>query len=139
MNPIRQGVTCLLVGLTCLGWGTVAESYIPSIPAIANPSISILARKPAPIPTVSIGQLPPQVKTTLDLIQQGGPFPYKKDGTIFSNREKRLPIAPTDYYREYTVPTPGISGRGARRLVTGQRTEVYYTQDHYRSFVRVQR
>ncbi|PZV18613.1 MAG: ribonuclease [Leptolyngbya sp.] len=89
------------------------------------------------MPTVSIRQLPPEARQTIDLIQRGGPFPYRKDGTFFGNREKRLPLAPSRYYREYTVPTPGSRDRGARRIVTGQPQEYYYTQDHYRSFSKV--
>lgn len=89
------------------------------------------------IPTVSVNKLPPEAKQTIQLIRQGGPFPYSKDGTVFSNRERILPKAPQGYYREYTVPTPGISGRGARRLVVGKGDEIYYTGDHYKSFVRV--
>ena len=41
------------------------------------------------------------------------------------------------YYREYTVPTPGVSHRGARRIVVGRQGELYYTSDHYRSFRRI--
>jgi guanyl-specific ribonuclease Sa len=80
--------------------------------------------------------LPPEAIVTLELIEQGGPFPYDRDGTTFQNRERRLPDKPRGYYREYTVATPGSSDRGARRIVAGgQPPEVYYyTQDHYQSF-----
>jgi guanyl-specific ribonuclease Sa len=89
------------------------------------------------IPVVNIQKLPPEAQKTLDLIKKGGPFPYDRDGIVFRNREKILPLAPTGYYREYTVPTPGIRNRGARRIVTGQKREAYYTQDHYQSFYRI--
>jgi len=82
-----------------------------------------------------------QVDNTIALIQQGGPYPYpNKDGTTFYNREGRLPTQTQGYYREYTVPTPGISHRGARRIVTGgYPPAVYYlTVDHYDSFQRLQ-
>ena len=80
--------------------------------------------------------LPPEAIETLALIQRGGPFPYRKDGTTFQNRERLLPAKPRGYYREYTVPTPGSRDRGARRIVAGGNPpEVfYYTADHYRSF-----
>jgi ribonuclease T1 len=80
--------------------------------------------------------LPAEAAATLRLIEQGGPFPYRQDGTVFQNRERLLPIHPQGYYREYTVRTPGARDRGARRIVTGgQPPEVYYyTDDHYRSF-----
>jgi len=82
-----------------------------------------------------------QVDNTIALIQQGGPFPYpNKDGTTFYNREGRLPVQSQGYYREYTVPTPGVSHRGARRIVTGGNppTVYYLTVDHYDSFQRLQ-
>ena len=82
-----------------------------------------------------------QIDQTLALIEQGGPFPYpQKDGTTFYNREGRLPAQSQGYYREYTVPTPGLSHRGARRIVTGGNppTVYYLTVDHYESFRRLQ-
>jgi ribonuclease T1 len=80
--------------------------------------------------------LPPEAIETLQLIQQGGPFPYRQDGRVFQNREGLLPDRTRGYYREYTVRTPGARDRGARRIVTGGNPpEVfYYTADHYRSF-----
>lgn len=89
------------------------------------------------IRTVHIVGLPAEVRDTLKLIRQGGPFPYPRDGIVFQNRENRLPVQGRDYYREYTVPTPGRRDRGARRLVAGRGGEYYYSQDHYRSFVRI--
>jgi ribonuclease T1 len=80
-----------------------------------------------------------QLNATLSLIQRGGPFPYKQDGSIFSNREKLLPKKPRGYYREYTVPTPGARNRGARRVVRGKAGETWYTRDHYKTFVRIDR
>lgn len=82
--------------------------------------------------------LPPEAVETLRLIERGGPFPHRQDGTVFQNRERRLPDRPHGYYREYTVRTPGAGDRGARRIVTGgDPPEVYYyTADHYRSFRR---
>lgn len=78
-----------------------------------------------------------EIRATLRLIDSGGPFPYRQDGSEFSNRERRLPQAGSGYYREYTVETPGSPDRGARRIVTGRDGEVYYTSDHYRTFVRL--
>ena len=81
-----------------------------------------------------------ELYNTLELIRQNGPFLYSRDGITFENRERRLPIKPRGYYREYTVKTPGLSHRGPRRVVTGGNPpEVYYyTEDHYRSFTRIQ-
>ncbi|SMD21052.1 ribonuclease domain-containing protein [Kibdelosporangium aridum] len=83
---------------------------------------------------VNLSALPSQATDTVRLIQRGGPFPYPQDGTVFQNRERLLPLCSTGYYHEYTVKTPGSSTRGARRIVTGNGGEYFYTSDHYRSF-----
>ena len=89
--------------------------------------------------TVALATLPPEARTTHRLILAGGPFPYRKDGTVFGNRERLLPRADRGFYREYTVRTPGSPDRGARRIVCGGlRPTVpeacFYTADHYASF-----
>lgn len=83
---------------------------------------------------------PAEARQTLRLIAAGGPFPYDRDGALFQNREGRLPARSPGYYREYTVRTPGSSDRGARRIVSGGNppVEFYYTDDHYRSFRRIE-
>ncbi|MPZ45655.1 MAG: ribonuclease N [Betaproteobacteria bacterium] len=86
---------------------------------------------------VRLAQLPPEAQRTLALIQRGGPFPYRRDGAVFGNRERRLPAREQGYYREYTVPTPGAKDRGARRIVAGRGSDYYYTDDHYDSFRRI--
>ncbi|GAB4035013.1 MAG: hypothetical protein Fur0014_00330 [Rubrivivax sp.] len=96
----------------------------------------------APLATVELSTLPPQARETHQRILSGGPFPYRKDGTVFHNRERLLPLHPRGYYREYTVRTPGSPDRGARRIVCGgTRPTVpdacYYTSDHYASFRRI--
>jgi ribonuclease T1 len=86
---------------------------------------------------IGVRELPVEARTTLALIKAGGPFPYAQDGRVFSNREKLLPMQRRGYYREYTVRTPGVRERGARRIVAGGGGEYYYTADHYRSFWRI--
>lgn len=91
---------------------------------------------------VELAALPPEALVTHRRIQRGGPFPYEKDGTVFGNRERLLPARPRGHYREYTVPTPGVRHRGARRIVCGGRPPdrpeaCYYTHDHYSSFRRI--
>lgn len=98
--------------------------------------------RPDGLPTVALAQLPAQARDTHALILAGGPFPYAKDGTVFGNRERLLPREQRGYYREYTVRTPGLRHRGARRLVCGGLPPTapkacYYTEDHYASFRRV--
>lgn len=80
--------------------------------------------------------LPAEARHTIALVQRGGPFPHRQDGSVFANREQRLPQRARGYYREYTVDTPGARNRGARRIVTGGDPPQawYYTSDHYESF-----
>ena len=93
----------------------------------------------AKLATVQEARLPAEARQTLQHIDEGGPFPYAKDGSVFGNFERLLPAHPRGYYHEYTVPTPGSRDRGARRIVTGQGGEIYYTDDHYDSFREVRR
>jgi len=103
------------------------------------------ARGPTSIGEIGLAALPREAHATLALIKVGGPFPYARDGSVFSNREKMLPPRRRGYYREYTVPTPGARDRGARRIVAGAgapgdvRTsgEYYYSDDHYNSYRRI--
>jgi ribonuclease T1 len=106
---------------------------------------------------IRVAELPHEARETLQLIRRGGPYPHERDGITFGNYEKLLPAAPRGHYREYTVMTPGVRHRGARRIVVGcerQRQaspppgplrlvhcrdggEFYYTADHYRTFRRI--
>jgi ribonuclease T1 len=118
--------TALAIAIGCSSW-VLPLSLTANARGVAGRSI----------PVVAIEQLPIEAQRTIKLINRGGPFPYpRKDGTVFGNFERRLPAAPRGSYREYTVPTPGISSRGARRIITG-RSVKYYTPDHYQSFQRV--
>ena len=92
------------------------------------------------LPVVRLAALPPEAARTVELIEAGGPFPEPEhDGGTFGNREELLPDRPMGYYREYTVPTPGLDHRGARRIVAGEDDELYWTADHYSSFARIRR
>ncbi|MFJ9964511.1 ribonuclease [Streptomyces avermitilis] len=89
----------------------------------------------AAVGSICYTKLPSQAYDTLDLIASNGPFPYSQDGVVFQNREGVLPSQSNGYYHEYTVITPGSSTRGAKRIVTGKKTqEDYYTSDHYVTF-----
>ena len=94
--------------------------------------------------TVALAQLPAEAQATHRLILAGGPFPYRKDGTVFGNRERALPAKPRGFYHEYTVPTPGSRDRGARRIVCGGERPTppqacFYTADHYATFRQIAR
>ena len=97
-----------------------------------------LARESVTVDWVLLAELPREAQQTLVLIKNDGPFPYRRDGIVFGNYEKRLPLRQRGYYREYTVKTPGSRDRGARRIIAGRADDYYYTDDHYRSFRRIQ-
>ena len=86
---------------------------------------------------VSAEEIPPEARATLQLIKQGGPFPYPRDGVVFSNFEEWLPRQARGYYHEYTVKTPGAHNRGTKRIVCGAPPVCYYSDDHYRTFRRI--
>ncbi|NJD25789.1 MAG: ribonuclease [Betaproteobacteria bacterium] len=104
---------------------------------LAVGSVLGFARETAAVDWVTAAELPGEARTTLALIKAGGPFPYERDGIVFGNFEKRLPLYPRGYYREYTVKSPWRRDRGPRRIVAGQGGEYYYTDDHYRTFRRI--
>ncbi|ANS69011.1 LipX1 [Streptomyces lincolnensis] len=116
----RIGAAAALLSAVLLGGTVTATSANAAATAVGN---------------ICYSALPSQAHDTLDLIEQGGPYPYSQDGTVFQNREGVLPSQSSGYYHEYTVITPGSSTRGARRIVTGEETrEDYYTADHYATF-----
>ena len=90
--------------------------------------------------TCAVDTLPPEAKKQIDDILQGAPpDDGDADGKHFGNYEGLLPKEKGDYYREYTVKTPGLNHRGERRIVVGGGTETdpdvwYYTSDHFESF-----
>jgi ribonuclease T1 len=93
--------------------------------------------QPATLGEIAEAELPREARETIALIRKGGPFPYAKDGAIFSNREGRLPHEKRGYYKEFTVKTPRERTRGARRIIWGAGGEFFYTEDHYNHFRRV--
>ena len=114
-----------------------------AVAASAIVTVTVQANGPSTASdSVALAELPREAQQTEKLIRAGGPFPYAKDGETFGNRERQLPRRERGYYREYTVPTPGASNRGARRIVCGgvpvRQPEVcYYSDDHYASFRRI--
>ena len=85
------------------------------------------------------------------------PMPYSNDGNVHSKPHAGLPKKPAGYYLEYTLIVPNrptgakpepvvigggtymtgavLSARGAERLMIGNHREVYYTPDHYTTFI----
>lgn len=103
-----------------------------------TPTAVFATEASAAVGSICLTALPSQARDTIRLIDAGGPFPYRQDGSVFQNREGILPSQSLGYYHEYTVKTPNVSTRGARRIVTGTvHHEDYYTPDHYASFRKV--
>ncbi|MGB8020726.1 MAG: ribonuclease domain-containing protein [Candidatus Nanopelagicales bacterium] len=143
-----RSIAALLVvvwlGLTACGAAVEGQSVSPGLSATGSsaldPGASTRYADLAPaeptsaLPTVPVAELPPEAVDTLELIADGGPFPYEQDGSTFGNREGMLPRQPQGFYAEYTVITPGEDDRGARRIVAGDDGSRFYTSDHYSSF-----
>jgi ribonuclease T1 len=90
-------VSLFLAGFTLIG--LTAAVHVEAQPGsnfsqTAQSQTTIVARAVS-IPVVTANRLPPEARSTINLIRQGGPFPYAKDGTVFQNRERRLPQAMT--------------------------------------------
>jgi len=131
--------------------------WLVALLAFALISSAVFSRPSGGVP-LAAAQLPSEARETLSHIERGGPYSYHRDGVVFGNYERQLPARQRGYYREYTVRTPGVQHRGARRLIVGcergsagnERAsaasrypecagppDVYYTEDHYRTFRRV--
>lgn len=148
----KPGLIALVLVVLLAGWFWQQQrTHKPIVAPETTPSItSDSGRQSTPLPLPGLEPengasthdralpafLPAEAHETLRLIARGGPFPHPQDGSVFGNRERRLPEKPRGYYHEYTVDTPGPSHRGARRIITGGRPPVvyYYTDDHYDSF-----
>ena len=119
---LARALAALALGVAAIATGAVAQRG----PAPEHPAGEVRAT-----------ELPAEARATLELIRKGGPYPYAKDGSVFGNREGLLPKQKHGYYREYTVRTPKVRTRGARRIVKGASGELFYTDDHYNSFRRI--
>lgn len=127
---LKRGAWALLTALA-VGLGTILVQARMPVGPESLPGSGVTE--------VALTALPPQGREVMAQIREGGPFRYEKDGTVFGNRERLLPSQKRGFYREYTVPTPGLSHRGARRIVCGgqqprEPESCFYTEDHYSSF-----
>jgi ribonuclease T1 len=156
-GAVILAIASLLIWYSQQGDGTTQQPRAPSPTSVSSDE---LPRRPSPTkattprpqkiepprlddrPTLQLQSIRDlqevdAVTATASQIDAGGPFRYRKDGTTWENRERRLAKQPPGYYREYTVDTPGESDRGARRIIAGGSGEMYYTRDHYGSFVQI--
>ncbi|MCU1681166.1 MAG: guanine-specific ribonuclease [Amycolatopsis sp.] len=145
----RRRITAALIGLIVLvigGWAVknaVSDNKPQSSSSVTGTQLPQNSHASTPVPGFDSGlqvkalsSLPSQAADTWKLIRAGGPFPYpRNDNVVYQNRNKVLPIRQADFYHEFTVKTLGSSDRGARRLITGQGNELFYTADHYDTFV----
>lgn len=140
---VRSTKSLIVIALLLLGT-ILWNRFAPNPPVSETGSAQVATHQTNPkavIPTAPQATkrpafLPAEASGTLELIAHGGPFPHRQDGVVFENREHRLPERQRGYYHEYTVETPGLEYRGARRIITGGNppVEYYYTDDHYRTF-----
>ena len=92
---------------------------------------------------VTYGELPGNFITkseARDLGWEGGSVQKYLEGAAiggdkFGNREGILPKASGRQYYECDIDTDGKSSRGAKRIVFSNDGLIYYTEDHYESFV----
>jgi ribonuclease T1 len=130
MRSTLPGRSAALLAACCLA----LAALLPGAPAAARST-------GAALPEIAVSELPAEGRDVLALIRKGGPFRHDRDGVTFGNREQLLPAKPRGYYLEYTVRTPGVKSRGARRIVCGGAPTApdacYYTGDHYASFKRI--
>jgi ribonuclease T1 len=138
------GLVAAVLAAVLLWWGQGDGSTPTAEPAAptsrtSTATASTSSDPEAGFPTVALADLPPEAGDTVELIDAGGPFPEDEDSGVFGNFEGLLPDRERGYYREYTVQTPGLDHRGARRIVAGSSGELYWTEDHYQSFERIVR
>ncbi|MBQ2920057.1 MAG: ribonuclease [Oscillospiraceae bacterium] len=92
---------------------------------------------------VTYGELPSNFITkneARDLGWEGGSVQRYLEGAAiggdkFGNREGILPKADGRQYYECDIDTDGASSRGAKRIVFSNDGLIYYTEDHYESFI----
>ena len=131
MRALKPILLLIVLAIAALLW----NRHAPVAPPSGTGNAATHASAPATVGNFP-SFLPPEAADTLTRIARGGPFEHRQDGVVFQNRERRLPPMPEGYYHEYTVDTPGLDYRGARRIITGGTppSVFYYTDDHYRTF-----
>jgi len=70
---------------SAVAWVFFAGSCTSLVQAKSSPDAVVSA-------PIAVQDLPKEGQETYSLIRQGGPFRYEKDGVVFGNREKQLPV-----------------------------------------------
>lgn len=128
-------LVALLVGC---GGSKAQPTAVPpatATPAAARASVAPTAPRAASPTVATRTDVPAKAYETLRYVEthNGDPPPGYAGGTIFENRERRLPPG---RYKEYDVDPRESGGRNAERLVIDQGNgHAYYTGDHYDTFI----
>jgi filamentous hemagglutinin len=112
--------------------GTVSAGAGTDIVTTVISNVTVIDRK---LSSPLVGNV--ELQSTIDRIGRGEQFPHRNDGSTFKNNEGLLPSKASGYYTEYVVPTSGASGPSVQRLVVGAGGEIYYTPNHYKTFIPV--
>lgn len=134
-------VLALLAG-ALLGCGQGAESspQEPGKPA----AVGAAETSPGGLGLVESAEHRRQIERVIEAMDRTGKPPRgvfqggRRGGKrgVFLNVERRLPQKPAGYWIESDV-WPKDGPRDAERLVFGREGEVYWTRDHYETFVRL--
>jgi len=108
-------------------------------------------------PAINDAVRSPAIAELLAKISACKPLPFSQDGVTNNNLEGGMPPAPKGHYKEYTLIVPGrqtgdgpepiniggqiyMSGamqskRGPERIIIGGGKSIYFTPDHYKTFI----
>lgn len=129
---------------TTAGTTAPAETTMPEeTEALLDPEGSYTSREDVALYLHLYGELPGNFMTkneARDLGWEGGGLEDYAPGMCiggdrFGNYEGLLPEADGRTYRECDIDTLGADSRGAKRIVFSNDGLIYYTEDHYESFV----
>lgn len=79
----------------------------------------------------TLGEGTIDVRSTIEGIKNG----TIKERATFLNIEGLLPVKGSEYYKEFVLPTPTTPKVGPQRIIQGRNGELYYSPDHYHSFI----
>lgn len=138
---------------------SLAGIAVPEVPAVQPPEESQAAERGIQpgrdlSPKVEDQARVKAIMKLLGDIASGVHLPYSQDGATFTNREGKLPKEPLGFYKEYTLLTgnaphtvviggityqvaPDLSARGSERIIIGDGRYLYYTPDHYKTFIKL--
>ena len=91
---------------------------------------------------IEYGQLPSNFITKKEAKKLGWPGgnlePYAPGkcigGDYFGNYEKVLPVVSGRTYHECDIDTLNANSRGAKRIIYSNDGQIYYTDNHYKTF-----